>query len=398
MNSNSLDDWLDYIDQNRPKEGEFGLKRLRPIKNIVLESPIAKKVVVIGGTNGKGTSAEFLNNLLLESNFNVGLYTSPHLFQFNERIRINGSPISDFEIIEAFKEIEKIKKDTRLTYFDYTTIAAFIIFTKNTLDVAILEIGLGGKFDPVNLLDADISILTNVELDHQKWLGNTREEIGEEKSAIFRDGKVIIMGANEMPFSVMKKVNELNAKTLQLGIDFFEDEIKSNNLNKKSAACSIAAYKEITDSPINFNEILEQTNLLGRCDVKGNFILDVSHNLASVRNLVEFLNEEYKDKSIKAIVGLMQDKDINDIIKEIKHIISEWYACSPNIDRAMSSNNLKELISDETNSKVEVFESVDLAIERAIKENDSDMVIVFGSFFTVSEAYDSLSKHHQIDL
>ena len=126
--------------------------------------------------------------------------------------------------------------------------------------------------------------------------------------------------------------------------------------------------------------------------------MDVSHNLASVRNLVEFLNEEYKDKSIKAIVGLMQDKDINDIIKEIKHIISEWYACSPNIDRAMSSNNLKELISDETNSKVEAFESVDLAIERAIKENDSDMVIVFGSFFTVSEAYESLSKRHQIDL
>ena len=398
MNSNSLDDWLDYIDQNRPKEDEFGLNRLRPIKNIVLESPIAKKVVVIGGTNGKGTSAEFLNNLLLESNFNVGLYTSPHLFQFNERIRINGSPISDFEIIEAFKEIEKIKKDTRLTYFDYATIAAFIIFTKNTLDVAILEIGLGGKYDPVNLLDADISILTNVELDHQKWLGNTREEIGDEKSAIFRDGKVIIMGAHEMPFSVMKKVNELNSKTLQLGIDFFEDEIKSNNLNKDSAACSIAAYKEITDSPINFNEILEQTHLLGRCDVKGKFILDVSHNLASVRNLVEFLNEEYKDKSIKAIVGLMQDKDINDIIKEIKHIISEWYACSPNIDRAMSSNNLKELISDETNSKVEAFESVDLAIERAIKENDSDMVIVFGSFFTVSEAYESLSKHDQIDL
>ena len=116
------------------------------------ELPNSTKVVVIGGTNGKGTSAEFLNNLLLESNFNVGLYTSPHLFQFNERIRINGSPISDFEIIEAFKEIKKIKRDTRLTYFDYATIAAFIIFTKNNLDVAILEIGLGGKYDPVNLL------------------------------------------------------------------------------------------------------------------------------------------------------------------------------------------------------------------------------------------------------
>ena len=398
MDSNSLDDWLDYIDQNRPKEDEFGLERLRPIKDIIFESPIAKKVVVIGGTNGKGTSAEFLNNLLLKSNLNVGLYTSPHLFRFNERIRINGYPVSDSEIINAFKEIEKVKKDTRLTYFDYATIAAFIIFIKNPLDVAILEIGLGGKYDPVNLLDADISILTNVELDHQKWLGNTREEIGAEKSAIFRDGKTIILGSKEMPSSVMQKVSELNSKTLQLGIDFFEEEIRTSNLNKESAACSIAAYKEITDIPIEFNETLKEINLLGRCDVKGKFILDVSHNLASVKNLIDFLNQEYKSKSIKAIVGLMQDKDINEIIKEIKHIISEWYACSPNIDRAMSSSNLEELISNETNSKVEAFESVDLAVKKALNEDSSDLVIVFGSFFTVSEAYEALSKHKQIEL
>ena len=398
MDSNSLDDWLDYIDQNRPKEDEFGLERLRPIKDIIFESPIAKKVVVIGGTNGKGTSAEFLNNLLLKSNLNVGLYTSPHLFRFNERIRINGYPVSDSEIINAFKEIEKVKKETRLTYFDYATIAAFIIFIKNPLDVAILEIGLGGKYDPVNLLDADISILTNVELDHQKWLGNTREEIGAEKSAIFRDGKTIILGSKEMPSSVMRKVSELNSKTLQLGIDFSEEEIRTNNLNKESAACSIAAYKEITDIPIEFSETLKETNLLGRCDVKGKFILDVSHNIASVKNLIDFLNQEYKSKSIKAIVGLMQDKDINEIIKEIKHIISEWYACSPNIDRAMSSSNLEELISNETNSKVEAFESVDLAVKKALNEDSSDLVIVFGSFFTVSEAYETLSKHKQIEL
>ncbi len=398
MDSNSLDDWLDYIDQNRPKEDEFGLERLRPIKDIIFESPIAKKVVVIGGTNGKGTSAEFLNNLLLKSNLNVGLYTSPHLFRFNERIRINGYPVSDSEIINAFKEIEKVKKETRLTYFDYATIAAFIIFIKNPLDVAILEIGLGGKYDPVNLLDADISILTNVELDHQKWLGNTREEIGAEKSAIFRDGKTIILGSKEMPSSVMRKVSELNSKTLQLGIDFSEEEIRTSNLNKESAACSIAAYKEITDIPIEFSETLKETNLLGRCDVKGKFILDVSHNIASVKNLIDFLNQEYKSKSIKAIVGLMQDKDVNEIIKEIKHIISEWYACSPNIDRAMSSSNLEELISNETNSKVEAFESVDLAVKKALNEDSSDLVIVFGSFFTVSEAYEALSKHKQIEL
>ena len=192
--NHTLDDWLDYIDLNRPKEDEFGLNRLRPITDIIFQSTIAEKIVVIGGTNGKGTTAEVLNNLLLESNFKIGLYTSPHLFKFNERIRVNGVPASDSEIIDAFEEVENLKNNTRLTYFDYATLAAFIIFAKNNLDVAILEIGLGGRYDPVNLVEPDISILTNVELDHQKWLGNTREQIGEEKSAIFRDGKIIIMG------------------------------------------------------------------------------------------------------------------------------------------------------------------------------------------------------------
>ena len=220
MNSNSLVDWLEYINLNRSKEGQFGLKRLEPIKKIILDSPIAKKVVVIGGTNGKGTTAEFLNNLLLQSDFKVGLYTSPHLFNFNERIRINGLPVSDLDIINAFKEIEGIKRDVRLTYFDYATIAAFILFKKNSIDVAILEIGLGGRYDPVNLLEPDISILTNVELDHQKWLGNTREEIGEEKSEIFREGKTIIMGSTDMPETVVQKAKSLNSKTLQLGLDF----------------------------------------------------------------------------------------------------------------------------------------------------------------------------------
>lgn len=398
MNSNSLVDWLEYINLNRSEEGQFGLKRLEPIKNIILDSPIAKKVVVIGGTNGKGTTAEFLNNLLLQSDFKVGLYTSPHLFNFNERIRINGLPVSDLDIINAFREIEEIKGDVRLTYFDYATIAAFILFKKNSIDVAILEIGLGGRYDPVNLLDSDISILTNVELDHQKWLGNTREEIGEEKSAIFREGKTIIMGAAEMPETVLQKAKGLNSKTLQLGLDFFVDEINTNNLNKESAACSVAAYKEITDKQINYKEILENTSLLGRCDVKGKFILDVSHNLASVQNLVSFINKECKGKSIKAIVGLMQDKDIIGIIKVIKDVISEWYACSPDIDRAMPSTDLKELILQETLNKAEAFKSVDLAVKEAVKEDSTDIVIVFGSFFTVSEAYESLSKLKQIDL
>ncbi len=398
MKPNSLDDWLDYIDLNRPKEDEFGLNRLRPITDIIFQSKIAEKIVVIGGTNGKGTTAEVLNNLLQESNFKVGLYTSPHLFNFNERIRINGFPVSNSEILSAFEGIETIKKNSRLTYFDYATLAAFIIFAKNNLDVAILEIGLGGRHDPVNLVDPDISVLTNVELDHQKWLGNTREQIGEEKSAIFREGKVIIMGSSNMPSTVMEKVQKLNTKTLQLGVDFVEEEVVTNNLNKESVACSIAAYKEITNCKIDFNKVLKNTSLLGRCDVNNKFILDVSHNLASVRNLVSFLNTEFKDKSIKAIVGLMKDKDIHEIIREVKGIVSEWYACSPNMERAMPANDLKELIFDETNNKVEAFETVDLAVKEVLRKDNCDLVLIFGSFFTVSEAYESLSELKQIEL
>ena len=398
MNPNSLDDWLDFIDLNRPREDEFGLNRLRPITDIIFRSTIAEKIVVIGGTNGKGTTAEVLNNLLQESNFKIGLYTSPHLFKFNERIRVNGVPASDSEIIDAFEEVKNLKNDTRLTYFDYATLAAFIIFAKNNLDVAILEIGLGGRYDPVNLVDPDISILTNVELDHQKWLGNTREQIGEEKSAIFRDGKIIIMGSNNMPSSVMNKVEDLNAKTLQLEEDFFIEELATSNLNKESVACSIAAYKEITNYEIDFNTVLKNTSLLGRCDVNNKFILDVSHNLASVKNLVTFLNKDFKGKSIKAVVGLMKDKDIHDIIRAVKGIVSEWYACSPNMERAMSANDLKELIFAETETKVDAFETVDLAVKEALKEDDSDLVLIFGSFFTVSEAYKSLSKLKQIEL
>ena len=398
MNPNSLDDWLDFIDLNRPREDEFGLNRLRPITDIIFRSTIAEKIVVIGGTNGKGTTAEVLNNLLQESNFKIGLYTSPHLFKFNERIRINGVPVSNSEIIDAFEEVKNLKNDTRLTYFDYATLAAFIIFAKNNLDVAILEIGLGGRYDPVNLVDPDISILTNVELDHQKWLGNTREQIGEEKSAIFRDGKIIIMGSNNMPSSVMKKVEDLNAKTLQLEEDFFIEELTTSNLNKESVACSIAAYKEITNCEIDFNTVLKNTSLLGRCDVNNKFILDVSHNLASVKNLVTFLNKDFKGKSIKAVVGLMKDKDIHDIIREVKGIVSEWYACSPNMERAMPANDLKELIFDETNNKVEAFETVDLAVKEVLRKDNCDLVLIFGSFFTVSEAYESLSELKQIEL
>ena len=186
MNSDLLSDWLGYINSNRPDEGEFGLERLQKIFTKIVKKPLAKKSIIIGGTNGKGTTVEYLKNLFLNTYYKVGVYTSPHLINFNERIQINGKNIDDERIIEAFKEIESIKEESRLTYFDYATLAAFYIFSQEQLDFVILEIGVGGKYDPVNLINADISIVTNIEMDHEKWLGNSLEEIGSQKAAIFK--------------------------------------------------------------------------------------------------------------------------------------------------------------------------------------------------------------------
>ena len=175
----SLGDWLKYIETLRPNENDFSLDRIRPLYQELIKGKFAENTVVVGGTNGKGTTVEFLQELTKSQGLRVGSYTSPHLFNFNERIRLDGNPVTDCQIIQAFKKIDKKRGSTRLTYFDFATLGAFIIFSEAQLDVAILEIGIGGRFDPVNLVSPDISILTNVDLDHQNWLGKTTEEIGK---------------------------------------------------------------------------------------------------------------------------------------------------------------------------------------------------------------------------
>ncbi|HJL96283.1 MAG TPA: Mur ligase family protein [SAR86 cluster bacterium] len=416
MKSDLLEDWLDYIDSNRPLEGEFGLDRLSDISNKILSRPIASKVIVVGGTNGKGTTVEFLSNLIRKSKLKVGAYTSPHLFQFNERIRINNRSVSDNEIVTAFKRIDEIKGETKLTYFDYATLAAFQIFVSESLDVVILEIGIGGRHDPVNLVDSDISILTNVDLDHQAWLGNTIEKIGAEKSEIFRPKKVAILGSKEMPESVINRVHNNGNTAYQLGKDFFIEnnggswnfinkknnyeisDIRLTNLSVESAACALVAYGLISNVEVNAKESIEGTSLLGRCDKRDNFVLDVSHNPSSVKRLKNLLKEYSKDTRVIAIIGVMQDKQAAAMIKEINHIVYEWYACSPTLERAMSSFDLKQIILGNSDKKITEFDSVHSAVEAGYKRKGKDIFVVFGSFYTVKEAYESLSSLEELSI
>ena len=407
MNSDHLSDWLTYINSNRPNEGDFGLGRLEDIYSQIVQSPVARKTILVGGTNGKGSTIEFLKNFLLSAGYKIGSYTSPHLFEFNERIKINDKSIEDKNIIRSFERIDKLKKKTRLTYFDYATLAAFDIFSEEELDFAILEIGIGGKYDPVNLINSDLSIITNIGIDHEKWLGSSLEDIGDQKAAILKKGKLAILGSEEMPNSVMTKATEICSSHFQLNKDFFVHEDKTHwsysfsekdcnldllsngSLNSDAAASALTAYNLLSNREVGFQSIIENTQLKGRCDIVNNFILDVSHNPASVKNLISFIKKNFKERKFKAIFASMSEKDSSSIIKEIAHLISEWNICFID-DKRFDIPSLINLTKSKVKADVNIADTVYSAVERGYYEGTP--YIVFGSFITVSEAYRALDK------
>ena len=407
MNSDHLSDWLTYINSNRPNEGDFGLGRLEDIYSQIVQSPVARKTILVGGTNGKGSTIEFLKNFLLSAGYKIGSYTSPHLLEFNERIKINDKSVEDKKIIRSFERIDKLKKKTRLTYFDYATLAAFDIFSEEELDFAILEIGIGGKYDPVNLINSDLSIITNIQLDHEKWLGSSLEDIGDQKAAILKKGKLAILGSEEMPNSVMTKATEICSSHFQLNKDFFVHEDKTHwsysfsekdcnldllsngSLNSDAAASALTAYNLLSNREVGFQSIIENTQLKGRCDIVNNFILDVSHNPASVKNLISFIKKNFKERKFKAIFASMSEKDSSSIIKEIAHLISEWNICFID-DNRFDIPSLINLTKSKVKADVNIADTVYSAVERGYYEGTP--YIVFGSFITVSEAYRALDK------
>ena len=416
MKDRSLDHWLDYISSLRPKETNLGLDKIRPIYKKIVTFPLASKVVVVGGTNGKGSTVEFLTQLLILNNKSVGTFTSPHLFKFNERIRVNGKPVVDKEIIDAFQLIEENRGSSKLTYFDFSTLAALKIFNGLNLDVIILEIGLGGRLDPVNIVDSDIGVLTNVELDHQEWLGKDKEAIGEEKAAIFRSNKTVILGQHEMPKTVLKKTLRLQNKVLKVGRDFEYSvndsskewaytfnkghqislkKLKLGSLSVSSLSCALTAYITLGNKlDLNINTVLDRTHLQGRCElIDSRFLLDVSHNASSAEYLAAFIQRNFsKEIEITAVLGVMKDKDINSIIKPFTKKIDKWFLTSANLQRSMKTDELKAYLKlhGDLNSEARISEmdNVKQACIKAHQETSKEgLILVFGSFYTVAEAF-----------
>ncbi|QJR14681.1 bifunctional tetrahydrofolate synthase/dihydrofolate synthase [Usitatibacter palustris] len=413
----SLDDWLAYISAQHPSAIALGLDRVREVAGRMQLKP-PKVAITVGGTNGKGSTCAFLERILLECGYKVGCYTSPHLIRYNERVRLQGEDVADAPLVESFERVEAARGSTQLTYFEYGTLAALWLFNERNVDCAILEVGLGGRLDAVNIIDADVAIVTSVDLDHQAFLGNTREAIGAEKAGIFRKGRPALFGDVGPPESLVKHAQAIGADLQILGRDFGfalqerQWEFRGRRSKKhalpvpalrgtwqlKNASCAIAALDEVADRlPVSLGEIkrgLTLVRLTGRLQVlpgQPAVVLDVAHNPHAARSLADgLLDMGFYPRTI-AVFAMLADKDIGAVIDALKGRIDEWFVASVASDRAASATQLTEALAARGYAGVtRSFATVAQALDAARREAaPNDRICVFGSFYTVAEALEA---------
>jgi dihydrofolate synthase/folylpolyglutamate synthase len=409
---NDLANWLTYLESLHPKTIALGLERVAQVKqrlNLQPDFPI----IIVGGTNGKGSVCAMLEAILHAAGYRVGCYTSPHLLDYNERVRIAKQPASDFELCASFAQIEQVRGDIPLTYFEFGTLAAMQCFISHKVDVAILEVGLGGRLDAVNAFDADCSVVTSVDIDHTDYLGDTREQIAFEKACIFRKGRVAICADSDVPQALRKHAQEIGAELWCIGSEFgfakhdgqwdYRSNIGSRSampfpalrgafqLNNASAA--LAALDALKDKlPVNMGEVrrgLVEVELAGRFQFvpgKPQLILDVAHNPHAARSLAQNLANLAPAKTF-AVFSMLKDKDITGVVQALDAQIDVWLVAGIDAPRGATTVELVQVLQNarvhgEVNPCVSLADAVNEASNRA---GENDRIAAFGSFYTVAE-------------
>lgn len=416
----TLDEWLAFIERQHARPIDLGLDRLRGVGEALGQRQTCP-LILVGGTNGKGSTCAMLESILRCAGYRVGLYSSPHLLRYNERVRVDGRPVTDEALCNSFSRVEAVRGGVPLTYFEFGTLAALEVFAEEALDAVILEVGLGGRLDATNLYQPDVSIVTTVDIDHIEYLGATREAIGFEKAGIFRTGRSAICGDTHPPQSLIEHAVSIGADLQVLGRQFgFERQEGQwqywSQSGRRSglafpairgggqlanASCVLAALDVLHGClPVAMQDIrrgLLESELPGRCQVvpgRPALVLDVAHNPQAVAMLADSLGRMTFCPTTWGIFGMMGDKDILGVVRAIRHRIDRWLPVDLGGPRAASAAELARVLGAEgidTVSETFASPSEALAHARAVGGED-DRIVTFGSFLTVADVLRSLGR------
>ena len=393
----SLADWLTWQEGLHLSAIDLGLTRIRQVAaRLNLLTPTVP-IVTVAGTNGKGSTCAMLTQALHLQGYKVGTYTSPHILHYNERIAINGQPVDDTFICQAFAAIDAARADISLTYFEFGTLAAVWCFQQAQVDVMVLEVGLGGRLDAVNLWDADVGIITSIGIDHVEWLGSTREAIGYEKAGIMRAHKPIVCGDPNPPASIAEQAQAVAAVLYQYGRDFNTEDLPQPRLlgahQLQNAACVREGLLQLAPRlPISLESIkqgIEQAQVLGRLQrlqTQPELYIDVAHNPHAVKELAEWLKKNPSDGKLFVIFSILADKDSTGVIDIMRPLVDEWALVQLTGSRAVDIGVLKtQMLAQGVTAPIQLYSNFQTAWDNVKQAaNTNDRIIAFGSFLVVT--------------
>jgi len=415
MRFKTLDAWLEWQEGLHPKAIDLGLDRVLEVAQRLGITRSEATVITVAGTNGKGSSLAMLEAIYREAGYRLGLYTSPHVYRYNERIRIDGEMVSDEALCEAFEMVDQARGDVTLSYFEFGTLAALQLFSERDLELILLEVGLGGRLDAVNIIDPDLSLITSIDVDHVEWLGSDREQIGREKAGIMRPGKPVIISDPAPPESIQVESERIGSHLSRLGQEFryqksgsgwswlsdrthYEDlplPALKGDFQLQNAAGVIAVVDSLSDKlPVSGEPLtigIQSASVTGRLMQTGTdpeVLLDVAHNPQSTRVLAEYLTEHPVPGRQLAVIGVMADKDVESMIRPLIKQFDAWFVAQPQLPRALEAEKLADKLSGlGVRGYINQFSSIQEARKAAQTETGrGDRIVIFGSFYTVAEA------------
>lgn len=434
----TLQQWLEWLEQAHRKPIDLGLDRVSKVAQRLSLIPAGAPVITVGGTNGKGSTVAFLEAMAIAAGYRTGAYTSPHLLHFNERIRIQAQPVGDAAIIAAFEAIDEARAEISLSYFEFATLAALWVFRRENVDLILLEVGLGGRLDAVNILDANVSVVVSVDLDHQEWLGPDRESIGFEKAGIYRPDRPALCGDRQPPKRLQGHAQAIGSQWLCLGQDFdwrsaaanvaanaavnpqadTPDDAQSGtaawdylgcggltlpNLpppallggyQKDNASLAITALlKAGLPRPVTAEQVakgLISARVPGRMQALSGgpcpILLDVGHNPHAARALADYVQSHSPQGQCFAVFGVMADKDLAGIVTPLLPCMDQWFVSQSDLPRALDAQNLAEQLKQLGARPVHTAASLVQAMDQACAvAGPKDLIIAFGSFHTVAD-------------